>query len=201
MTPLPTPPTARMRGMKWWNAVLPVVTLVLGYLLTLWAESRRDSRASREAAAVRDAEHRIQLISERRAFELETLQDCAVAIGRLARAAGRAHHFDVTAAKDAGLDRYVNFQLPTDINDELFEANRNLARLEARVLDAPAREAIGKFRSDVAQLGLPDEKNLAMAERLLTGLAHSADAAQELVSTRLRGIYDGSISLHVGGQS
>lgn len=125
--------------MTWWNAVLPVVTLVLGYVLTLWSESRRDTRAAREAAANRREEKRSHLVAERRVFELDTLQASAHAISRLARAASRAHHFDLSAAKASDTDRYINFQLPDGVSDELFEANRGLARLEARVLDERVR--------------------------------------------------------------
>lgn len=188
-----------MEHMNWWNAVLPVVTLVLGSILTFWAESRRDKRAADRADAQRGAAQRARLTEERRAFELETLQAGGEAIARLARASGRAHHFDLMSAKEAGSNRYVNFQLPPDVNDELFEANRDLARLEARILDAPTRAAIGRFRSDVAKLGMPDDRSVAEAERLMLGLASSADEAQTLVSARLRGIYEGSIVLKVVG--
>ncbi|GAA1501983.1 hypothetical protein GCM10009740_38460 [Terrabacter terrae] len=187
--------------MNWWNAVLPVVTLVLGSILAFWAESTRDSRAAKRADAERAAAQRARLLEERRTFELETLQASGDAIARLARASGRAHHFDVMSAKQAGTDRYVNFQLPPDISDELFEANRELARLEARNLEESTRTAISKLRSDVARLGVAADISVTEAERLFRGLGSSADEAQNLVSARLRGIYEGSIVLKVPGDA
>ena len=188
-------------SMNLWNAVLPVITLVIGSILTFWAESNRDTRAARRAGMEREAAQRARLTEERRAFELETLQASGDAIARLARAAAQAHHFDLRSAKEAGKDQYVNFLLPADIDGELFQANRELARLEARILDEPARTAISQFRSDVARLGIPDGISVSAAESLFQDLASSADAAQRHVSARLRGIYDGSVPLMVLGNS
>lgn len=60
-----------MVSMNWWNAVLPVVTLVLGSIRAFWGESSRDNRAANRADTERGAGHRAQLTEERRAFELE----------------------------------------------------------------------------------------------------------------------------------
>ncbi len=181
--------------MEWWNAVLPVVTLALGYVGTIWTEARRDTRASAEASAARRLERNTRLADERRVFELETLRGAATAIGHLARASGKAHHFDLMAAKRDGTDRYVNYQMPEELSEELFYWNREVARLGAELMDESTRQRVEEVREAIGILGLGTEMTVGEAEQEMLRIGHLLDAAQQSVATRIRGIYDGSVDL------
>ena len=179
---------------KWWNAVLPVLTLVLGYVGTVLVESRR-ARVEREAAgATRLAVREDARSDARRAFELETLIALQEAMSTMVRASGKAHHFDVMSAREAQSDRLVNFQLPDSVSDEIFAANREVGKLVGRVLDQPVREAVEDLREAVITQNVRLDVTLAEGDQQMLVIANSVDAAQKLVAARVRGIYDGSVT-------
>jgi hypothetical protein len=88
--------------MTWWNAVLPVVTLILGYVGTLWTEERRDARALERARTERQESVATAKGDRRESFELETLARAHTAISDFGRAVGRLHHVDSMIAKTSG---------------------------------------------------------------------------------------------------
>lgn len=177
--------------MKWWNAVLPVLTLVLGYVGTLVTEAAQGNRARRIAKEERDDALSITHMTERRAFELQTLTDLKAALVDLGRAAGRAHHFDVMKARETRSEAMPTTQLPADINTELFEANGRVQSFVGLVMDKAARDKVGEFASAVARLGTR-ERAVAEAERELLAAVELVDEAQRLLAERIRAIYEGS---------
>jgi hypothetical protein len=179
--------------MDWWNAALPVVSVIIGYSGTLITESRRDARARDLAAAERGARLVETRAAERRAFELETLNSAQTGLARLVRAAGQAHHADYMASKAAGVNDYPVTQLPEDINDEVFEANRELARLEGLVISDEARSRVSEFRSAVSKLS-SYRGTVDGAERLVLDVVNTYESAVAAVTSRVRGIYDGSVT-------
>lgn len=176
--------------MSVWNAVLPVVTLILGYLGTVWTESRKDERAREIAKEVREDEASAKHSAERRAFELDTLTQTTEAIADLARAAGREHHFDLMQARATDSAVMPTTQMPADIDQALFDGARRLARLRGLLLDEDARTIVGDFASAVAAHGLAPVP-LAEAEQQLVRVMNAADAAQNIVAARIRAIYAG----------
>jgi len=179
--------------MKWWNAILPVVTLVLGYVGTLVTEAAQGNRARRIAKEERDDALSATHAAERRAFELQTLTDLKSALADLGRAAGKAHHFDYMAAKEAGSATMPTTLLPPEINAELFETNRRVQSLVGVVMDEEARGKIDQFASAVARLGTR-KRSVDDAERELHSAVELVDDAQRLLAERIRAIYEGSVA-------
>jgi len=176
--------------MKWWNAVLPVLTLVLGYVGTLVAEAAQGNRARRIAKEEREDALSVTHIAERRAFELQTLTDLKAALADLGRAAGKAHHFDFMTARESGAATMPTTQLPSEIDAALFDANSRVQSLVGLVMDKAARDKVAEFTSAVAQLGAR-ERPVAQAERELLAAVELVDEAQRLLAERIRAIYEG----------
>lgn len=179
--------------MEWWNAALPVVSVIIGYGGTLLTESRRDARARSLAATERSARLVEDRAIERRKFELGTLTETQRALAVLVRAAGKAHHFDVMAAKQAGDDNYPVSQLPADLSDGAFDANSDLARLEGLLISDDARSKVAQFRGSVATLGAY-QGTVSGADRLMLDIVAEYEHAVEAVTARIRGIYDGTVT-------
>ncbi|NPC42944.1 hypothetical protein [Nocardioides sp. zg-1230] len=179
--------------MEWWNAVLPVVTLVIGYVGTLVTEAARGSRDRRIAKEDREDALSVAHAAERRAFELQTLTDLKAALADLGRAAGRAHHFDLMAARENGSATMPSTQLPEDVNAALFDTNGRVQSLVGLVMDEAARTKVSEFTSAVARLGATSRPE-TQAERELLAAVELLEEAQRLLSERIRSIYGGQAS-------
>lgn len=179
--------------MEWWNAVLPVVTLILGYLGTLITEAAQGDRARRIVNDERTDALSATRLAERRAFELQTLTELREALRDLARAAGRAHHFDQTKARESGSKIVPTTQLPEEINDALFESNRQVQSLVGLVMDAEARARVDAFTSAVARMGF-EKTTLEEASSRLLSATEIVDESQRLLAERIRGIYEGTVT-------
>jgi hypothetical protein len=173
--------------MNWWNAILPVVTLILGYFGTLWTEERRDARALSRARSERAELAGIARADRRESFELETLARAHAALGDFGRAVGRVDHLDSMSAKTTG--EYGSAQLPAEADEALRAANRALSDAKGLILDDELREAVA-----VAQT----KGNLTSAMRGADPIAVEAAraegitalvAALERISERIREIY------------
>lgn len=176
--------------MKWWNAVLPVLTLVLGYLGTLVTEAAQGNRARRIAKEEREDALSVAHAAERRAFELQTLTELKAALADLGRAAGRAHHFDLITARQNGAATMPSTQLPDEIDAALFDTNGRVQSLLGLVMDEAARTKVGEFTSAVARLGVtkrPEDQ----AERELLAAVELLEESQRLLAERIRSIYEG----------
>lgn len=178
--------------MQWWNAVLPILTLVLGYVGTLVTEAAQGSRTRRIAKEERDDALSVTHMAERRAFELQTLIDLKAALADLGRAAGKAHHFDVMTARDTGSANMPATRLPEEIDTELFEANRRVQSLVGLVMDRAARDKVGESTSAIARLGTM-QRPVAEADRELLARIELVDEAQQLLAERIRAIYEGPV--------
>src|ERR687898_3177330 len=88
--------------MNWWNAILPVVTLILGYLGTLWTEERRDARALARAQSERAALASAARADRRENFELDTLTRARIALSDLGRLVSNTPHVVSVAANIHG---------------------------------------------------------------------------------------------------
>jgi hypothetical protein len=178
--------------MNWWNAILPVVTLILGYFGTLWTEERRDARALSRAQSERAELAVLARADRRETFELETLARAHAALGDFGRAVGRVDHLDSMSAKETG--EYGSAPLPDDASETLRAANRALSDAKGLILDDELREAVA-----VAQT----KGNLTSAMRGADPIAVEAVriegvtalvTAGDLISARIREIYKGSVT-------
>ena len=179
--------------MNWWNAVLPVLTLVLGYVGTLVTEAAQGNRARRIAKEEREDALSVTHAAERRAFELQTLMDLRAALADLARAAGKAHHFDLMKARETGTATMPTTLLPSEVDAVLFEANSRVQSLVGLVMDKAARDKVDEFTSAVARLGTR-QRSVADAERELLAAVELVDRAQRLLAERIRAIYEGPVT-------
>lgn len=179
--------------MKWWNAILPVVTLVVGYVGTLVTEAAQGDRARRIAKEERADALSATHTAERRAFELQTLTDLKSALADLGRAAGKAHYFDYMKAQETGSTTMPTTLLPPEINTELFETNRRVQSLVGVVMDEASRNKVDEFASAVARLG-HRERPIIEAERELNSAVELVDDAQRMLAARIRAIYEGSVA-------
>ncbi|WP_432950849.1 hypothetical protein ACQPXM_20215 [Kribbella sp. CA-253562] len=176
-------------AMSWWNAILPVLTLVLGYVGTLVTEAAQGNRARRIAKEERQDALSITRNLERRTFELQTLIELKAALADLARAAGRAHHFDFMKARETGAATMPTTLLPSEIDAALFETNSRVQSLVGLVMDNAARDKVDEFTSAVARLG-SRERPVSVAESELLAAVVLVDEAQRLLAERIRAIYE-----------
>lgn len=173
-----------------WDSTLPVVTLVLGYLGTIVTENRQHARAVRLSNQERVDALSTTRNADRREFELETLHAVQEALANLGRALGRGHMFDLTAARDAGIDKYPSTQLPEDINDEQFQTLRRVNALVGLILDDDTRSAVEAARTAAGQLAVPLRGGtVADGEGRFAAAVSSIDGAQQAVAARIRTVY------------
>lgn len=155
------------------NAVLPVVTLVLGSGLTFLADERRTGKQREYAREDRAGERDLARADRRDAFELEVLRDVYAGLDHLARAVTQFHLMDDQAARDNDVAYGSVAVIGTDeIAEEVRLAHLEVGRLSDLVLDDDLRG-----RVEVA--------------RLRIGQVHDGPVARQVASTR----YDAAIAL------
>lgn len=170
--------------MEWWNALLPVVTLVLGVLLAEVTTSRRETRQWERTQAAVTQERRQRFSEERASFELEVLSRCHAALGDLARACGRVHFLDSQVAKASG--RYASHQLPEDASDALFRATRTLYDVSGLILDDRLRSLVSAAHAAAMLPSQQFNSTPDHAEALFSEAVLQVHVAQEAVSERIR---------------
>jgi len=118
----------------------PIVTLLLGYILSSISESVRHRRTLEREREAREAERRDKAFERRVTFQRATLLEFQDAIMDLMRTSGAMHHQDIMALKRTGQWQKQFY------GDELSEAHRlAMARttvLTVRVRDIRVRELV-----------------------------------------------------------
>jgi hypothetical protein len=175
--------------MEWWNAVLPVVTLALGWLLSVATEERRAKKEIDRVREERRANHSEVRADRREDFELETLRNLYKALNRFARSCSRFHLIDLEAAHSSGKP-YGAVRVPE--SDDLAEEVRvdfvSVRELAGLVLDDAIR--MGVLEASVALHNLPlSSKSIDQAKGDYDAAIQLVGLAQEALSGRIREIY------------
>lgn len=173
--------------MEWWNVLLPIVTLLLGAVLTEASSERRERRAW-----VRSRADRLELLEVSRAdqrshFQLDVLMRCHAALGDVARASGRVHHLDVMQARESGL--YASHQLPEDASTKLMEASRTLYDVVGLILDDDLRAQVSAAHAAILVPSQQLKSDPEQAEITFTSAVMELHRAQEAVSAHIRDLY------------
>src|SRR5260370_11596714 len=121
----------------------PIVTLLLGYILSSISESVRHRRALEREREAREAESRDKAFERRVTFQRATLLELQDAIMGLMRTSGAMHHKDIMALKRTGEWQKQMY------GEELSEAS-GLAMAQTTVLAGRVRDA--KVRGLVTRL-------------------------------------------------
>lgn len=130
--------------------VIAVATLLAslgGYLLAGLNERLRDERTQLRERESQRFERAAQLEDESHAFQRETLLSLQDALQKMARLTGKAILFDHMQAREG---KYT--QLPEGLDEEMLNADVELSRLTARVLDPDVRAAVKGLAELSAQL-------------------------------------------------
>ena len=173
--------------MTWWSAVLPIVTLVLGYVGTLVTEDRRDQRATTRERELRIEDERRGRLLKRDDFELNTLLRAHTALGDVGRAAGRVMHFDTMSGRSTGV--YAGTQLTTELSDRLFQEDRALHDVTGLILDDAIRLAVEDVHMGLTRATNNIRAPLEQGELVTLAAIAQVGAAQDLVSERIRAVY------------
>lgn len=174
--------------MSVWNSVLPVITLVLGYVGTIVTEGRRDRRALAAEDRRRLDERRHEQASRRDTFELETLKQANDALRAFVRAVGRAHHVDTMTAKVTGA--YAATQLGEPASDRLFEATVALNGVCGLILDDGIRDKVREALDLGSSLSLNLCGDVDEAEQHFRRAVAAAEAAFDAMNGRIRDLYE-----------
>ena len=177
--------------MTFWTAVLPVATLILGWMGSTFVEGRRYRRRAARARQERLEQRREAQTEQRRQFELATLSDTHGALSRLARAAARVHLLDLTLARTSGT--YGPHQLANDELDEEHQlAALEVSRLAGVVLDDEIRQWVTDAHDAV--LGVPmGQKTVGEAESQFDRAFGKVDVAQCACARRIRELYNSDV--------
>lgn len=173
--------------MVWWNALLPVMTLLLGAWLTEVAASRREANSWLRSRKDRLDQRRAVLQDRRDDFELDVLVRCHTALSDVARSASRVHHLDVMQSRNSG--RYASHLLPEDASNALMLASRSLRDVVGLILDDELRERVVAAHSRMLIPSGQINSRAEEAEALFQAAAEELLAAQDAVSSRIRSIY------------
>ena len=174
-----------------WNAVLPVITLILGYFGTLLTESKRDARAATRAQAERDASAAQKRHEWRETFELETLLRAHNSLSDLARAAMRQHLADWREARVTG--QYGTALVDDELSQALLTANRAVHDVLGLILDDDIRASVQRAH-EAMNLPATHRGTATDAENLVCLGVAQLRLAQEAVGERIRAIYKGSVT-------
>lgn len=116
------------------NLWLPILTLILGFFLSMVAEIVRDHRQAARETRTREAERERERADRRDDFQIRTLLEVQEAAQELAKT---SEHL------------FVNLELGANDDPELRAANVDALKLlnevEVRVLDGELRSLIGEF--------------------------------------------------------
>ncbi|MGW3024512.1 hypothetical protein [Streptomyces sp. NPDC001221] len=172
---------------KWFTAVWPVVTFILGggsaYLRDFITEKRQIARDTK----TRQAERNKAITERRETFELDHLERLNEALQKLGRAAGRTHHVDMMIARASG--QYASTQLSQDDSDAFNQANRDVYMLRNLVLDDQLRRQVTRAHEALnvpsTMRGASPEQAEARFSQAITML----DEVQAAIAVRVREIY------------
>lgn len=188
-------------GVPWW---VPVVTLVLGAMVTLGVETirSRDARADRQQAATErradraaerealDRERGQRLADEHRRQQRDSLTELQEAMSSYIRLIGRGHHHDVMAWRAAGEPaEYPVDMLPEGLSEEINVVERRVQVLSQRVDDAEVRDGVREVV--VCGLGaIPARKvgDAGSANAALGRMVTAFSTLNERIGSILRGL-------------
>jgi hypothetical protein len=168
------------------GALLPVVTLVIGYLLKSssdWVQHRRTLNRDRET---RQADRSAQLAERRTDFQRQTLLDLQEAVMDVARTTGAMHHHDQMGYRNTG--QWQRALYPADLDAAAAAAMRHTSILMVRVRDVFVRELVRRFREHSARVTTRASKEVSESE--LAEMATVFEELQHRIGELLRQIDD-----------
>lgn len=133
----------------------PIVTLVIGAVLTLFSDWRRFVRDSSEARNQRTEERMRILLAEQRQLLLE-ISSVATEFGR---SVALCHFEDEKNHRETGV--WGKAQLGRELDMRLFEDGRKLASLSSRVICKSLRENLLQWHASYATMVLLPDKRIA----------------------------------------
>ena len=168
------------------SVLLPVFTLLLGYLLKLfsdWVQHRRTLERERE---MRLAERNAKLADRRVEFQRQTLLELQDAVIEVARTtASMAHHDLVNFRRNGTWQRDL---YPADLDRDAMLAMRRTSVLMVRVRDETTRQLVQRVKdSSVAATGSHDQET---SDSELLKLARAFEELQPRIGELLRRIDD-----------
>ena len=181
--------------MTWVNALLPVVTLVLGWMLSVRTDERRAVREREATERALKATRETSRRDRRETFELESLRELQEAMTSLARAVTRFHLLDLRVAKETGSDygaHVVGEADTTGLSEELRLGMGKAGRLAGLVLDDELRDRVKAAIHAMSALGVPPPKSIERAQAEWAHAVTLVDIAGDRISERVREIYKGA---------
>ena len=128
--------------------VLPLVTLVMGFALSQFSESR-----GRRYETARRAEDRAVAVDARRlAFQRETISAVQDAALRLARLTTQIQHEDLMASRSNSADAYGRQQLTHEVSEEHRQRLEDLTKYRVRLESVPLRTLVDECASLCSQV-------------------------------------------------
>lgn len=170
------------------SELLPVGTLVLGYLGTLFTESRRDAREWHREELARSSARKQQLLDRRESFEIDHLVRLNEALNDLARASGRLHHLDSMIAKQSG--SYASHQIgDEETSQAMLAANRSVHTLTGLVLNDGLRELVREAHRACNEPSSLRNATQEEAETVFHRAVSKLETAQDGIAVRVRDLY------------
>lgn len=170
-----------------WQNVLPVITLIVGGLLTYLTQSGTDARQRRTAREALLLDRAARREERRETFELGHLLRLNEALMRYARAVGKAHHHDAMVAKQSGA--FASHQLPEDLSDEEHLAGREVLGLMNLVLDDDLRAKVNREYQLMSHVASLTDVTVEEARAALGSALRAHEVAMEGIAARIRQIY------------
>jgi uncharacterized membrane protein len=157
----------------------------------------RDKRTSKREHEAREDMRKAQLFERRANFQRETLlalQDAAV---KLARAAGRMHHFDAMEYKKTG--KWGGQLLPAGLSSDAMQSSITIMILKVRVRDEVIRELVNNFRSHANRVGVTRSEQAS--QEALSKMAAVIEPLHDRIGDVLRKLDDDEDAQYLGAKS
>ena len=147
--------------------LLPVITLVIGAVLTALFQYFSDLRSDQREANSRREQRRDAAKLRRIEFQRATLLGLQDRVAELIRAYGKGHVADEAMFKQTG--RWRTHLYPEGVSNEIFDVQREVTKLYVRVRDESVRRDVSTVIEAGVRAGLANDRDTAEREIMSAG--------------------------------
>lgn len=164
----------------------PVVTLVVGILLKTLSDVMLERRKTAFEREIRREERSDKSRLSRAEFQWETLLDLQIRIADLSRCAGRLHVEDVRNYE--GGNAWGSIGVSNDLNEKLFESQRQVRLLSVRVRNDEIRELSTELSGHTTAMVVAQDRQ--EADSILANAIDCSGRLNERIGEELRQLDD-----------
>ncbi|MFD1260674.1 hypothetical protein [Entomomonas asaccharolytica] len=167
---------------EFFKDLLPVLSLIIGALLTMFASYLADFRLLKRERTARKEQQYATLYLKRIEFQRETLIQLQDVIDNISRKTAEIQLNDIHNYNQG--TEWKKISVPDDLDELLRATKAKLIKLKARIEDEKLRKCLDTFNSISLKVTLSENK--AESEHQMQLLSHSFEEVQNLIGENFR---------------